>query len=55
MKIVYDKHQEVYLVALEESETVTLINTKDIVEARESFLEQMKQLFNCTICKELSK
>lgn len=55
MKIVYDNYQELYLVALEEPETLTWINTKDIVEARERFLEHMTRWFNDTICKELSK
>lgn len=53
MKIIYDNNQKQYFVALEGSETVTFINTKDIVEAREEFIERMTWLFNEAICKSL--
>ena len=53
MKIIYDKHEESYLIELEYPETVTWINTKDIVEARKEFIERMTWLFNTTICEKL--
>lgn len=53
MKVVYDKDQEIYAVVLEHPETVTLVNTTDIVEAREEFIECMTRLFNDAICKKL--
>jgi hypothetical protein len=53
MKIIYDKYQEMYIIALEELEAVTCVNTKDIVEAREVFIKAMTRLFNDTICKRL--
>lgn len=53
MKIIYDPKQKMYSVQIEGQETTTLINTSDIVEARESFVEQMAWLFNTTVNKAL--
>ena len=53
MKVIYEPHQEMYLVALEEPETVTWINTRDIVEAREQFIKSMTKLFNDAVCAAL--
>lgn len=53
MKIIYDNHQGVYLVKIEELETVTCINSKDIVEVREEFIKCMTTMFNNAICEEL--
>ena len=55
MKIIYDNHREIYLVTLENSENVTLINTSDIVEAREEFIKCMTRLFNDAVCKALKE
>ena len=54
MKIIYCDREEAYVVQIEQSETVTILNTNDIVEAREEFLKRMKRLFNDTICKRLN-
>jgi hypothetical protein len=53
MKVIYDKHQEVYMVKLEPLEAVTYIHTKDVVEAREEFIKCMTRLFNDAICGSL--
>lgn len=53
MRIIYEKNQEVYGVEIEPSETVTIINTDDIVEARKEFIAKMTRLFNESICKKL--
>ena len=53
MKIIYDDNQEVYLVVLNDSEMVTYINTKDIVVAREEFINRMTRFFNDAICNKL--
>lgn len=53
MKIAYEPHQGMYLVLLEEPETLTWINTRDIAEAREEFVKRMTWLFNDTICEAL--
>lgn len=55
MKIIYDDKQKMYLVVIESPETATWINTDDIVEAREEFIERMTWLFNNAVCEELSK
>jgi hypothetical protein len=54
VKIIYDNHQEIYLVKIEELETVTMIHTNDIVEAREEFVKCMTRLFNDAICEKLT-
>ena len=53
MKIIYETNQNVYGVRIEPSETVTILNTDDIVEAREEFISKMKWLFNEAIRKKL--
>lgn len=54
MKIIYDNYTEMYLIKLEDQETLTWINTRDIVQAREEFIKCMTKLFNDTICKKLT-
>ena len=53
MKIIYDNSQEIYFIAIEEPENITMIHTTDIVEAREEFVRCMIELFNDAICKKL--
>lgn len=53
MKVIYDDEQEVYIVKLEDFENTTIINTDDIVEAREHFIKGMTTLFNDAICDAL--
>lgn len=53
MKVIYDSDDELYVIKLENSETTTLINTRDVVEAREEFVKCMTKLFNDTICEKL--
>ena len=53
MKVIYDDEQEVYIVKLEDFENTTIINTDDIVEARERFIKGMTTLFNDAICDAL--
>ena len=52
MKIVYDMDQNIYCVKVEYPETITLIHTEDIVEAREEFIRRMTSMFNYAICKQ---
>lgn len=53
MKIIYDEKREMYLIQISDEEAETWIDTNDIVEAREKFIEQMIWLFNQTICDSL--
>ena len=53
MRIIYEFNQNVYGVQIEPSETVTILNTDDIVEAREEFISKMKWLFNEAIRQKL--
>lgn len=52
MRIVYDRHSKIYGIEIEKLETVTIINTSDIVEAREEFIKCMTKLFNDAVCKK---
>ena len=54
MEIIYDPDGELYVIKLESPETTTLINTKDVVEAREEFAKCMTRLFNDAICEKLT-
>lgn len=53
MKVIYEPHQGMYLVEIEELETVAWIDTRDIVEAREKFIKIMTRSFNDAICEVL--
>lgn len=49
MKIIYEPNQAVFLVEIEYPETETWINTSDIIEAREEFVNRMAWLFDNTV------
>ena len=53
MRIMYGELEEAYFIQLSESERVTVVNTTDIVEAREYFLKSMTRLFNDAVNKSL--
>ena len=53
MKVIYDMDQHVYCVKVESPETITFINTEDIVEARTEFIKCMTKMFNHAICEKL--
>lgn len=53
MRVIYEPNQGMYLVEIKKPETVTCINTKDIVVAREEFIKMMTRLFNDAICESL--
>lgn len=53
MKIIYGEREEAYVIQLSEAERVTIVNTSDIVEAREYFLKSMTRLFNDAVNKSL--
>lgn len=55
MKVIYDKQQSRYLVELENYEHITVLNTDDITEAREIFLDMMASLFNHAVNKRLEE
>lgn len=55
MKIIYDTDQNVYCVKVEYPETITLINTEDIVEARTEFINRMTSMFNYAVCEKLKQ
>lgn len=53
MKVLYNHESKVYLVQLDNSESVTTIHTDDIVEARRYFVEAMTKLFNDSVNEQL--
>ena len=54
MRIIFNKHAQVYIVKLESEETETYINTDDITVARTEFIKQMTILFNNTVCRQFT-
>ena len=55
MRVVYDDKQNIYVVELEDFEKTTLINTSDIAEAKEYFIENMTRLFNDAVNERLKR
>ena len=53
MRIIYGEREEAYFIELSKEESVTIINTDDIVEARKYFIENMTRLFNDAVNKQL--
>ena len=53
MQVIYDGFQDAYIVQMEYPDTVIYINSKDIVEAREIFIEHMTAMFNRSVCEQL--
>lgn len=53
MKVIYDDREDRYVVKLEDYENITVLNTNDIVEAREYFIGHMTGLFNSAVCEQL--
>ena len=53
MKIIYDDKENRYIVNLENYENIVVLNTNDIVEARERFVERMESLFNDAVRAQL--
>ena len=53
MKVIYDDKENRYIVNLENYENITVLNTNDIVEARERFVERMESLFNDAVREQL--
>jgi hypothetical protein len=51
VKVIYDNKEHIFIVINEETET--FINTDDIVEARNIYLERMEWLFNNAVCERL--
>jgi hypothetical protein len=55
MKITYDNDSKMYFITFDPNETVTYINTDDIVEARDEFIEKMKWMFNQAVREKLKR
>lgn len=53
MKFIYDDKEKRYIVSLENYENIVVLNTNDIVEARERFVEHMESLFNDAVSEQL--
>lgn len=53
MKVIYDSYSEIYLIKIEESETVIHFSAKDIVEAREELIRYITRLFNDVVNNKL--
>jgi hypothetical protein len=53
MKIVYGEREQAYFIQLSEAESVTIVNTDDIIEAREYFIKSMTRLFNDAVNERL--
>lgn len=54
MKIIYDINQEGYYIKLDNKESTTWVDTNNISEVREEFIDRMARLFDCTLCEILS-
>lgn len=52
MKIIYDNKDNVYVVKVENLESVVYVNTDDIVEVRNRFIERMTKYFNDAISRQ---
>ena len=46
MKVIYDDKEDRYIVNLENYENIVVLNTNDIVKAREYFIDRMGHLFD---------
>lgn len=55
MKVIYDDKESRYIVNLENYENITVLNTNDIVKAREYFIEHMTSLFNDAVREQLKE
>lgn len=55
MKVIFNNIENVYIVELEEFENKTILNTDDIVEAREYFIKHMTTLFNNAVKENLKE
>ena len=53
MKVIYESDKEMYGVEIEHPENLIWINTKDITEAKEQFVNSMTMLFNDAVCEAL--
>lgn len=53
MQVVYDNSQGVYIVKINGPTTEIFINSTDIVEAREIFIDEMARMFNHAVCEQL--
>ena len=53
MKVIFDKDKEMYCVEIEHPENLLWINTSDITEAKENFVNCMTRLFNDAVCEAL--
>lgn len=53
MKIGYNDNSEIYYIYLEYPETEIYIKANDIVEARETFIKGMTQLFDEAVREQL--
>lgn len=55
MKVLFDNERNIYVVEMNDNETVTYLNTDDIAEAREWFIERMSWFFNSAVNDALAK
>jgi hypothetical protein len=53
MKIIYDQERQVYVIKIADTETIIVLNTQDIAQARDEFISFMTRLFNDAICEQL--
>ena len=53
MRVIYDDKQEIIIVKFDDIEMTTSLNTTDIVDARDCFIERIANMFNEAICKKL--
>ena len=53
MKVIYDKKDDKYIVNLENYENIVVLNTNEIVKAREYFIDHMTWMFDQAIREQL--
>lgn len=55
MKVFFDNKRNLYVVEMADNELVTYLNTDDITEAREWFIDRMAWMFNSAVNDKLAE
>jgi hypothetical protein len=55
MKVFFDNKRNLYVVEMIDNELVTYLNTDDVAEAREWFIDRMTWMFNSAVNDKLAE